>query len=440
MFMRKSSIKRSGLILLLMTVLALFGTQPALAAIPGVTGTAFSFTAGAAHALCADGKDILIWGFANAAGPVQYPGPTLLLNEGDTVTINLTNNLAEPVSMVFPGQDNVSALEAAAPTQAGLLTLEAMPGGTVAYTFTASNPGTYYYQSGTNMDKQIELGLFGAIIVYPTGGGFNDAHHAYNHEDSYYDREFLFLLSEMAVFIHDDIELGRPTDTTAFWPVYWFVNGRNAPDTMDMAGEMAPWFPNQPYNCMPLMHPGERVLMRFIGAGRDLHPFHPHGNHHRIIARNGRLLSSVPGAGADLSFEMFTNPVAPGTTSDAIFTWTGQRLGFDIYGTDYVHDCNDGNADDFDDDTFEYCPDHGKPLPVKIPPVFDLSYGEGYSGSPFLGGDGPLPPGLGNVNLNGGYFYMWHSHAEKEMTNFDIFPGGMMTMLVIEAPWVPITE
>ena len=24
---------------------------------------------------------------------------------------------------------------------------------------------------------------------------------------------------------------------------------------------------------------------------------------------------------------------------------------------------------------------------------------------------------------------MWHSHTEKEMTNNDIFPGGMMTML-----------
>ena len=33
---------------------------------------------------------------------------------------------------------------------------------------------------------------------------------------------------------------------------------------------------------------------------------------------------------------------------------------------------------------------------------------------------------------------MWHSHTEKEMVNFDIFPGGMMTMLIIEAPGVMI--
>ena len=31
---------------------------------------------------------------------------------------------------------------------------------TVTYTFTASRPGTFYYQSATNMDKQLEMGLF----------------------------------------------------------------------------------------------------------------------------------------------------------------------------------------------------------------------------------------------------------------------------------------
>ena len=29
---------------------------------------------------------------------------------------------------------------------------------------------------------------------------------------------------------------------------------------------------------------------------------------------------------------------------------------------------------------------------------------------------------------------MWHSHSEKELANFDIFPGGMMSMMVVEPP------
>ncbi|GAB4339795.1 MAG: hypothetical protein Kow0099_15230 [Candidatus Abyssubacteria bacterium] len=336
--------------------------------------------------------------------------------------------------MVFPGQSGVVAAEVTAPTQQGLLTLEALPGGTVSYSFTPTEPGTYYYQSGTNMDKQVQLGLFGAIIVRPSVAPFNDGHHAYNHSDSQFDREFLFLLSEMDVNHHEMWEFGAPVDTTTFFPVYWFINGRNAPDTMFAAG--APWLPSQPYNCMPMMEPGERLLMRVIGIGRDMHPFHHHGNHSRIIAENGRLLESTPGAGADLSREVFTIHVVPGKTVDAIFTWTGEGLGWDIYGTGpgYEHDCMDGNGDNFDDMTHEYCPDHGKPFPVILPTKKELTFGGFWSGSPFLGDTGSLPPGEGGLNPWAGYTYMWHSHNEKEMTNNDVFPGGMMTMLIVVPP------
>lgn len=84
-----------------------------------------------------------------------------------------------------------------------------------------------------------------------------------------------------------------------------------------------------------------------------------------------------------------------------------------------------------------YAPDHGKPFPVILPEKQNLTFGGTYSGS-FLGALGDLPPGEGGFNLNGGLFYMWHSHNEKEMVNFDIFPGGMMTMAIIEPPGVAI--
>jgi len=116
-----------------------------------------------------------------------------------------------------------------------------------------------------------------------------------------------------------------------YFPNYWFINGRNAPDTMAMPG--VPWLPTQPYNCMPRMRPGERMLMRVVSAGRDLHPFHHHGNHSRIIAKDGRLLDTGSGSGdwPDLSYEVFTVQAVPGETVDAIFEWTGKGLGWDIY-------------------------------------------------------------------------------------------------------------
>ena len=143
------------------------------------------------------------------------------------------------------------------------------------------------------------MGLFGAIIVRPTGFDLNDPakRTAYGHPDTAFAREYLAFLSEMDHRIHEQVALGRITqvDTTTFWAVYWFINGRTGPDTMDKA--FAEWMPTQPYNCAPRLHPGEKILIRIVGAGPDLHPFHTHGNHLRVIARDGRLLESAPGTG-----------------------------------------------------------------------------------------------------------------------------------------------
>ena len=38
----------------------------------------------------------------------------------------------------------------------------------MTYTFTASTPGTRAYYSGTQGDLQVEMGLYGAIIVLPS--------------------------------------------------------------------------------------------------------------------------------------------------------------------------------------------------------------------------------------------------------------------------------
>ncbi|MBI5445817.1 MAG: multicopper oxidase domain-containing protein [Deltaproteobacteria bacterium] len=436
------------------------------AMIDGVTGPSFSFTAGADFISTAEGGSWLVWGYKdNQAAPpfnrAQYPGPTMIVNEGDTVTVTLTNTLPEPVSILFPGQTGVTATGG----QPGLLTREsAGPADSVTYRFKASKPGTYVYYSGTHMELQVEMGLLGVLIVRPALG----ESYAYNHANTRFDREHLFLLTEMDPYVHLYVDFGAANlvNNTNRDPLYWFINGRVAPD--DMLPSFVPWLPTQPYGSMAMMHPGDRLLIRVVNLGRDLHPFHTHGNHARVIARDGRLLESTPGAGPDLSFETFTINAVPGQTWDAIFEWTGEKLGWDIYGpvdtacadTDnngfddatgaFCHDaaCTDladnrtgaRAPDGFDDATYEYCADHGKPLPVVLPALQDLALGGFYGGSPFLGDvpEGGLPPGQGGLNPTGAFVFMWHSHAEKELTNFDIFPGGMMTMLYVEAPGVPI--
>ena len=227
-------------------IAALFlGSASAYGVIDGISGTTFNLTAQTGYISGADGLSLYVWGYADGVGALQYPGPTLIVNEGDLVTVNLTNTLGVPTSIVFPGQEGVTTTGGVA----GLLTQEAAAaGGAVSYSFTAGHPGTYLYHSGTRPDLQVEMGLLGALIVRPTGYDAVTNKIAYGHADSAYDHEYLFLLTEMDYDTHFKVEFGlmNQVDTTTFHPVYWFINGRNAPDTMLPA--FVPWLPTQPYN------------------------------------------------------------------------------------------------------------------------------------------------------------------------------------------------
>lgn len=463
-------------------VVALFGTQ-ARAAVPGIGNPApgqtltFNLTARANYTSQPDGQMIYSWGYscAGAENPgfqpfagtcpnIQVPGPTLIVAEGDTVTVNLSNGLpaaAGNTSILFPGF-TVNATGGAA----GILTREATPntvdssnqpvaGVPVSYTFTASKPGTYAYYSGSRPDLQVEMGLYGAIIVYPAKSASqigctpsvpmaNDqpsyAGAAYTHPLACFDREYLFQFSEMMLSVHQQaetqIQAGAASlniQTEPYLPSYFLVNGRSMPDDMDSSYSLA--YPNQPYNGNPHMHPGEKVLMRVIGQGRIQHPFHHHGNHIRVLARDGNFLLAPDGTSLAGPL-IFTVPTVSGQSLDGIFTWSGQGLNWDVYGPDVAHTCTPISATaPFDQVTYEYCPDHGRPFPITATDPNIVANGLWYGGTPYLGDGGVgLPPGSDGVNPGAGYAYMWHSHDEREITTNDVFPGGMMMMLVIDAP------
>ena len=452
-----------GVQVVVLALVGLASVTRASAEIPGVTGTSFTLTAGADRMTTPDGHSIYFWGFSTPGsngGRTQYPGPTLILSESTETPVSITvvNQLPaqfnQRVSLALAGQTGVVAACAGSVELCiqGPITLEAATGGSVTYTFTPSRPGTFLYNSASRPDLQIEMGLAGAMIVRPAT---NPATQAYNDvppastvgnpAGSQFEQEYLFFLSEMDSAIHDLVEEQgvQAADDSGrlgyYFPNYWFINGRNAPDTMAEAGVER--LPTQPYAALTRTHPGDRVLMRVVGGGHDMHPFHHHGQHARIIAVDGSPLQTASATVPfDLSHEVFTIPSLPGQTVDAILRWTGKGLGWDIYG----HVSGDGStcvaagAEGLDATSHEYCADHNKPLPVVLPEALALANGPFYSGSPFLGQVGLMPPGDGGLNPNAGYTFMWHSHNEKEITNFDVFPGGMMTMLVVEPPGTPI--
>lgn len=466
----KQPINRIGQLAALSIASALVGYTPASQAeIDGISGTspnpAFGFVACQFNIPTPDGGSVPMWGYgvddSNAACEEgQYPGPTLIVKQGDVVTITLRNNLPVATSLVFPGQQSSAATTSGT---AGLFTQE-VPGTptgpvasagapTVAYTFTASEAGTYMYDSGSNPALQTEMGLFGAIIVRPTGfnnttstimhptlGSIekaNPAQTAYGTAATFYDYEDLFLLSEIDPAIHVAYSLAQfqNVDNTKYRGVLWFMNGRNFPNTLSPPND--PSFPHQPYAAIPETRPGEKLLLRLIGASRHTHPFHHHGANSNVIARDGRVLATA--GGAALGRSDYSVIVYPGQTTDSIFQWTGKENGWDIYGDPAgdpvagipAHTCDDLDLDGFDDTTSEWCADHGVAPPVFLPSTQDLTFGGFYGGSAFLGLEGALPPGEGGLNPTAAYLFAWHSHNEKELVNNDVFPGGMFTALFV---------
>jgi Multicopper oxidase len=507
----------------------------AQASVPGIRGGAknpvFNLVASAGATSQPDGASIYTWGYGcgkagatvgqiAAVAPAGYapaalssistcplmqlPGPTLIVTEGDTVTVNLTNELpvaAGNTSMIFPGF-KVSTSNGVA----GVLTREAKRGTTVRYSFVATKPGTYVYHSGTQAELQIEMGLYGAVIVLPKTpplacqtnalGSQTDyrlSSAAYNHPQTCYDREYLFQLMEMDSTIHvaaqqqvrscDAAVAANPkaicapiaVKTEPYHPNYFLINGRSMPDDMD--APFSPAYPTQPYNGNPHLHPGETMLIRAVGQGRIQHPLHIHGNHARVIARDGNMLLSALDQLSLAGPLIFTFPTVSGQTVDALFQWNGKGLNWDVYGHTYAGAPNGpsvvGNGDPQpcypDVNGFytsasnppaspgvtanygEWCADHNKPIPITPPNSTIVANGLWYGGTPYLGLQNipsgsaqfistPRPPGFANQNPSAGYAFMWHSHDEREITTNDVFPGGMMMMMIIDPPAAKIDE
>jgi len=455
---------------LLILAAALLTAAAARAAAPGITGPTFNLVAQPAYITQPDGKMVYSWGygcdpaattppsFAPAAisgafcSSMQVPGPTLIVHEGDTVTVNLRNGLPGPAgktSILFPGFTLTSACPAG---QNGVLTCEAAPGGSVQYTFVASSPGTRAYYSGTQGDLQVEMGLYGAIIVLPNAipascttsptspapalgvpnnlaaeaahgeSDFRLAAAAYDHPKTCYDREYLFQFSEIDPNIHLQADAqvaacgSAPGCTLAvatepYHPAYFLINGRSMPDNMDP--NYAPQYPHQPYNGNPHMHPGELTLLRVIGTGRWQHPFHEHGNHVRVLARDGNLILTPDGSGLAGPL-LFTTTTTPGLAMDGIYYWTGRGLNWDPYGHNPASsdplakltctpDANGYNTGDPSAlNYFEWCQDHNKPLESK--PFVPRSERDGARGRqlahPAVRDRGEQPDGRGGLRLH----------------------------------------
>jgi hypothetical protein len=128
---------------------------------------------------------------------------------------------------------------------------------------------------------------------------------------------------------------------------------------------------------------------------------------------------------------------------------------------------------------YEWCQDHNKPVqvapfgdvpsggPVTLPDPNVFTNGQWYGGTPYLGPDASLRAAMptctsiagtgvatpatncttllpSNTQANPaserGWAFMWHSHNEREITTNNVFPGGMLMMMLVDSREFAIDE
>jgi len=228
------------------------------------------------------------WGYNGST-----PGPTLRATEGDRVRVTLVNRLPVPTTIHWHGID-VPLAQDGVP---GLSQEPVEPGETFIYDFTATNPGTRWYHSHVDSNLQIQMGLFGAMIIDPKVP-----------EPVRYDREFTYLLTEKALDVTPAVATGDADVRNreggngrggAFIPDLFLMNGRAG--TAIVPATIAP---------------GERIRIRMINAGNQVHAMHTHGHSFKIISTDG-------------------NPVPPAAQflKDTVLVGPAERVDIEVEGT-----------------------------------------------------------------------------------------------------------
>jgi FtsP/CotA-like multicopper oxidase with cupredoxin domain len=186
----------------------------------------------------------------------QVPGPQIRVRLGDRVRVVLHNKMTESTAIHFHGlvvpnsQDGVPGI-----TQPLVL-----PGESYTYEFTVRNSGTHMYHSHMNGAHQIPAGLLGAFIVEG-------------------EREPAVDLD--TVMVLDDGPLG------------YTINGKGFPATIPIVAKS-----------------GQKIRIRYMNEGLQIHPMHLHGMPQTVIAKDGYPLAQP--------YTADTIMIAPGERVDAI--------------------------------------------------------------------------------------------------------------------------
>jgi uncharacterized cupredoxin-like copper-binding protein len=186
----------------------------------------------------------------------QIPGPRIEVDLGDRVRIELTNELDEPTAMHSHGLIVPNDMDGVP----GLNQPSIMPGETFDYEFEIRNSGSHMYHSHFNSAEQVTQGLLGAFIVHDP-------------DDEQVDLDYTMIVND--------------------GPLGFTLNGKDFPATEPL-----------------VVDKGDKVRIRYMNEGLQIHPMHLHGIPQKVIARDGYPLEQPQ--------MMDTVLVAPGERIDVL--------------------------------------------------------------------------------------------------------------------------
>ncbi|MHB1291840.1 MAG: copper resistance system multicopper oxidase [Sulfuricella sp.] len=207
----------------------------------------------------------------------SIPAPTLRWREGDTVTIRVTNRLAEDTSIHWHGillpyqMDGVP----------GISFKGIPPGETFTYRFKVAQTGTYWYHSHSGMQEQ--TGMYGAIIIDPAGADPIRADRDYVVQLSDWSDEDPMRVFDKLKMQSDYYNFNQPTAVDFFRDVsneglsaaldkrkMWNQMRMSPTDLADISAYTYTYLTNGTTpagNWTGLFRPGEKVRLRFINSG-----------------------------------------------------------------------------------------------------------------------------------------------------------------------------
>jgi len=210
-----------------------------------------------------DGVSLFTWRFRDTGG--TGPGALsagMVVREGDTVNVTVTNALDRAINWVIPGVlTNTAAVS---------------PGASRTYRFTAPAAGSYCFTDGVNGEIGRAMGLSGPLVVMPADG----SDRLYTGGPAF-DRQYTLVLSEFDDRLNNAVRAGGSYNMADYEPNYFFVNGLSFPDTKSDGDTRV------------AMNVGEAVAIRFINAGCITSPMHFHGYHVQVATRNRSPVTDV---------------------------------------------------------------------------------------------------------------------------------------------------